>query len=943
MQQMQNRSDALNLHFPQPTTPFVGRQYELEEIASLLADPHCRLLTLIGPGGTGKTRLALAAAHALAIDFPHSFAHGAAFVDLQPLADPALLPTAVCDALDLAPSPQQTPDAQLFRHLREREMLLVFDNFERVLDDAAWLSTLLAAASGVRLLVTSREPLRLHEEWQFPVGGLRFPDAPGMPDTHGQAKFSALQLFNHQAQRVFPAFDFNTEAAEVVHICRLVEGMPLAIELAASWRRTLACADIADEIQRNLNFLETQLRNLPARHRSIRAICEQSWARLDPPTQQIFARLSVFHGGFSREAALSVAGAALPTLVELADGSLLVVEGNEGLSPRFRLHELLRQFALEKFEKTLDSRAVAASATEEATNASSVRGDHSAFYLAFLCQRAALANTAQPDALAAIARDIENVRAAWLWAIERGDWAAVEQALAALHRFYWLRSRSQAGRDLFSRALAALPDEPDLDSLRGRLLARLSTFDSFLGDSQAAETHLAEALRLARFASHSEDEAFALDALGTIAVWRGDYVRGEGLLQQSLAAHRQRHSPADEADALISLARLHALSGSYAQARTLADDSLRILRRLPAIDPSASAAATSLAAPSAAVIPVAPNTIDTQAHALDVLGWATFCLGEYDRAKVCYRESLSLFEESGHELGRVLALGGVGSVAWARGGEHLREAEALMAQSVAICREIGQRQHLATHLWWSAQVALDLGRWEQAQALGQEGLAIAESLDNPILCAFNASALGAARCATGDWRASWQWLCQAAEAALQATTTPPLALTAFYMAEVLATSPARAAQASALAQVIVDHPATWHAVRARARSLQDDLSAPGSLPASATARSLDETVRALIDETFDFEGWTDTTAPLTHESATSSAAANRALIEPLTERELEVLALVAEGCTNKEIAEQLIVTVGTVKWYTNAIYGKLAAKNRTQAVAHARHVGLLAV
>ena len=934
--QSQNQTVLPSQRLPQPPTPLVGRQYELDEIGSLLADRNCRLLTLIGPGGTGKTRLAVAAAHALA----GGFANGAAFVDLQPLADPAQLAPATCSALDLTPSPQQPPQAQLFHHLHERQMLLLFDNFESVLEGAQWLSTLLDAAPGLTLLVTSREPLRLREEWQFPVGGLRFPDAPhaspfgapaGAPAAPpavpaGADSFPALQLFAQQAQRVFPAFDFEAEAAGVARICHLVEGMPLAIELAAACRRTLACADIADEIQRSLDFLETHLRDLPARHRSIRAICEQTWARLDDATQQIFARLAIFRGGFSREAAQEIAGAALPALVALADASLLVVEAGDGSAPRFRLHELLRQFAAEKLELGAEPRSLT-SESSKVSESSRVRRAHSDFYLALLRQEAtALTHSAQPDsqpeALTAIARNIENVRAAWLWAIEHNKWAAIEQALAALHRFYWIRSRSQEGHDLLRRALDALPDEASADLLRGQLLSRLGAFNYFLGHHEQADEELREALQLARAANHTEEEAIALETLGTVAVWRGDYARGEQLLQQSLAAHRQRRSQQDEANVLCSLARLHALSGSYGQARILAEESLALLRRLA---------------------PATMQASDTLAHALDVLGWATFCLGEYDRAEACYRESLALFTELGHKLGRVLALGGVGSVAWAQGGKHLREAEALMAESVAICREIGQRQHLATHLWWSAQVALDLGRGAQAQALSQEGLAIAESLDNAILCAFNASALGAARGATGQWRASWQWLRHAANAALRATTTPPLALTAFYMAEVLAAAPAQAAQARTLAQAIVDHPATWHAIRARARALCDSL--PAASPSSArplpSARPLGEAVRTLLEQTFDFERWMDAPAPPASEAAASPQAANQALIEPLTERELEVLALVAEGCTNKEIADALIVTVGTVKWYTNAIYGKLAVKNRTQAVAHARELGVL--
>lgn len=884
---------------PQPPTPFVGRRNELDEIAQTVNQPHCRLLTLVAPGGMGKTRLAIAAAGELS----DAFDQGVAFVDLQSVTDAALLTAAVCNALGLTPSPQETPEEQLLRYLGEREMLLILDNFENVLAGAEQLTPLLQQ-TGVKLLITSREPIRLHEEWLFPLGGLGFPrdrsfdfsSANGDDPAGLLAEFPALQLFAQHARRTYPRFDFAQEHADVVRISRLTEGMPLALELAAAWRRILSCAEIAQEIERSLDILETQLRDLPSRHRSLRVICEQVWRQLDPRAQMAFSRLAVFRGPFTREAAQEVTGATLVDLSALVDSSLL--RWSTDADQTYRLHELMHRFAGEKL--------AAAPADIHAS-----RARHSAYYLTRLALHPQQLDDALPVELAVTAREIENVRAAWLWAVEQQKFAAVDDALTALHRFYRIRGRSREGHALMLQTLAGLDaaaadayggEMPRRQLLRGRLHVSLGIFEYVQGNYRRAALELEQGLAIARTLHHARAEMSALSALGTIAVWQGNYDRGRALLRHSLDIARREQRPLDEADAVCSLARSYALAGEYVDAKRLARQSLTILRRQGG------------------------NNI--LAHTLDILGWATFCLGQYDESAAAYGESLAVFEELGNPLGRVLALGGVGSVAWARGGESLHEAANLMARSVAICRESDQRQHLATHLWWSAQVALDLEQYAQARALSREGLTLAETLDSLVLRAFNATALGAASCATGDWLSSWSLLDQAARAALQAATLPPLALASFYMAELLSRSPRHAAQTVELLQAVIDHPATWQPVRLRAATLQKRV---GITPKRGVVRPLEETVNRLLATLPDFAAWTDA----------RPHAAQASLVEPLTEREQEVLALVANGLTNKDIAEQLVMTVGTVKWYTNAIYGKLAVKNRTQAVAYAREIGLL--
>ena len=325
-----------------PATPFVGREADLAELAGLLATPACRLLTLIGPGGVGKTRLALrAAAEARAAG---AFPDGVHVVALQPLASADLLAGAVADAAGLAPAGARDPTEHLRDGLRGRAALLVLDNFEHLLEGAALLPPILAAAPGVRLLVTSREALALQEEWRYPVQGLPYPAGAGAADLEGPEDYAAVRLFAERARRVRRDFSLAEEGADVARLCRLVEGLPLALELAAAWTSVLSCAEIAADLALGLDVLATRLRDVPERHRSMRAVFDGSWARLDDHQRAVLARLSVFQGGFRREAAEAVAGAAPATLAALVDGSLLHLEPGG----RYQLHELLRQYAEER-------------------------------------------------------------------------------------------------------------------------------------------------------------------------------------------------------------------------------------------------------------------------------------------------------------------------------------------------------------------------------------------------------------------------------------------------------------------------------------------------------------------------------------------------------------------------------------------------------------------
>ncbi|GIK41331.1 MAG: hypothetical protein BroJett011_51640 [Chloroflexota bacterium] len=458
-QRLKAAAAALPHNLPPPTT-FVGRERELGHLRSRLGQPDCRLLTLVGPGGIGKTRLAIEAARRCLepIFGPDevSFADGVYFVNLAPVnagettngglseARQATNPILVALAAAVGFSFQGAADlkTQVFDHLRRKEMLLVLDNFEHLVEETGLLVELLNAVPGIRLLVTSRERLNLREEWVWEVGGLNYPrrgtilrqaQAERGPGSQADSQISmanlqtyeAIVLFCLQAQRIRGDFSLSEdEAPYVLRLCQLVEGAPLALELAASWLRVLSCAEVAARVERSLDFLSSSLRNVPERHRSVRAVFEQSWQMLSEPEQAVFRRLSLFKGGFQREAAQAVAGARLPILTSLVGKSLLRLTP----SGRYQLHEVLRQFAAEKLLVEADPLETFPQPQPE--SALAVWQRYSTFYLRWVNQREASLRGSTPQlALSELWTDVDNICQAWHWAVVAAQIEEIEGAL----------------------------------------------------------------------------------------------------------------------------------------------------------------------------------------------------------------------------------------------------------------------------------------------------------------------------------------------------------------------------------------------------------------------------------------------------------------------------------------------------------------------------------
>ncbi|MEM7129546.1 MAG: BTAD domain-containing putative transcriptional regulator [Chloroflexota bacterium] len=478
---------------PLQTTAFIGREDELADIMRRLADPSCKLLTLIGPGGIGKTRLSIEVGKrildASASDFsvsdtqrtePNAFANGVYFVPLQPVKMAQNIPATIANALGLHLYENRSGNEQLLEFLATKAMLLVLDNFEHLFDGMDLILDILRTAPAIKILVTSRNALPIREAWFHPVTGMYFPkgdlgnsqstatvqgtrpgSARGVPtelrstdyDRDNQLEagdYDAVRLFERCAQRTQKNFSLAKSQEQVMHICRLVEGMPLAIELAAAWLRILSVQEVVDELERSLDILTAQHQNVPDRHSSVRAVFLQSWGQLDQRGQDVLMRLALFRGSFDKEAAEQVANATILTLVSLVDHALL----QRISSNRYQLHELLRQFAAEQLS-SID--ADDGETMQASHSGKKIRRTFCDYFLRLVhSTEVNLRGEAPEETLNRLSLDIDNIRQAWQWASDARLSSSLLHALTGLSRFYEFSGLFREGASLFAQSAERL-------------------------------------------------------------------------------------------------------------------------------------------------------------------------------------------------------------------------------------------------------------------------------------------------------------------------------------------------------------------------------------------------------------------------------------------------------------------------------------------------------
>lgn len=672
------------VQLPAFATPFVGREEEIADLALSLSS-CARLLTLMGPGGIGKTRLAVEAARALMERVPGQFLHGVFFVPLAAVENAESLPMRVAESIGFTFHGTDSPQSQLFDHLREREMLLILDNFEHLMDEAgralAFVVELLRQAPGLRLLITSRERLNLYDETVFDLRGLDLPVA----DAHRPESSGAMSLFVQHARRVQRDFALTpAESAEAARICRLVDGAPLALELASAWVRHHTCAQIAAQIERDLDFLSTLYRDAPEAHRSLRAVFEHSWNLLSEREQIAFAQLSAFRGGFTPAAAEAVLGESADgwtPLADLSDQSLI----QRGPDERCDIHPLLRQYAAEKL-----------SALPEAQEAASVR--HTAHYLDFL---AALGDGESPEQRAAIRPELDNLRLAWGQAARSGDLPALEQTAGVLHGFFSAQSWFAEGIALFAEALSALEGwDEAADGLRCELLGRKARMHTQIGQLEQARADLQRALAYLERMDDPARRSRVFDSLAITNYYAGDYPQAAALARESLSLSEAAGSQDGVAFALNFLGSCAKAQGGYQEARGYFERSAAVYR---AMQDEIGAAMT-----------------------LNNLGNLLQTQGDFEGAQRYYVESSDIFKMQEHPHGAATTLSNAGKLALKQG--HYQSARSLLDEGLALKRKVNDRRGEAVALAGLADIDLAEGAYPQARRQMLEALELARQV-----------------------------------------------------------------------------------------------------------------------------------------------------------------------------------------------------------------------
>jgi predicted ATPase/DNA-binding SARP family transcriptional activator/Tfp pilus assembly protein PilF len=698
-----------------PNAGFVGRQRELADIVRRLTDPSCRLLTLIGPGGIGKTCLAIQVARTLAEGWAGEdvIADGVLFVPLASASGSDALAVALAAAARFDCSIDASPRRQVLDHFRDLRMLLVLDNFEQLIDEAEFVGQLAAAAPGLRLLVTSRVALNLQEEWFHPIDGLSFPAAEdAIASVARLARFDAIRLFEQRARRVRSDFALSREREQVVRLCRLVAGMPLAIELAASWLKALSVEQVLAALERGQDILTTRDRNVPERHRSMRVVLDESWRLLDAEERLALARLTVFRGGFDLDGARAVAGTSLAVLAALADQALLrtVAEG------RFELHELLRQYAEERLR-------------ELGGQAAQTEACHTRFFVDLVARaHEELHGARQQDWIARLAADHDNLRAVLRRAQAAGDVRILLQLVAGIWQFWNFRGYRSEGRAWLRVALdgsGAAHGDPPIAVLRAQALRGAGTLALNQDHYDDAQAHFAASLAEYERLGDVSGVQMALNNLGLVEFYRGQLREARTYFEQSLTLAPQADDDWNLDVTTHNLALVLAQQGDMAGARKLFDKSLALSRARG----------------------------DTFGILISLVDYASALAnhGDYLAAAALANESLALSRECSITQLSSDALGVLGQIAVLQGDSAA--ARPLLEQGLALSREIDEGKNVPVkiliHLGMTSLLEADL---PAAFDRMREALRIARTISDGSQTVLALQGLACAAAAAGDAR-----------------------------------------------------------------------------------------------------------------------------------------------------------------------------------------------
>ena len=654
--------EVVNHNLPTQLTPFIGRESELAALHSLLSDPQNRLITIMAPGGMGKTRLSLEIARQMVPAFPQ----GIYFVALDRISSAELIVQSVAAVLPIFLASNEDPKSRILEYLHDKTILLVMDNFEHVLDGATLVQEMLKAAPRVQILATSRAKLNLTGETVFNIEGLIVGDGS-----------SAIQLFAQSARQTQPAFELNNAVLPAVtQICRLVDGMPLAILLAAAWIDTLSVDEIAVEIEKSIDMLETEKRDMPERQRSVRAVIESSWSQVDVSAQTLLRRLSVFRGGFTRAAAQEAAGASLRGLSQLVDKALLRRDPNSG---RYSIHELLRQYAEEQLARSADEER-------------SAQEDHAKYFADFMKAREiALHDHRGKTALLEVEADFDNIRIAWNYWTNKQDAYRLLESSSALWQYFELRGSYMPAIQYFGDAAQKLTgNEPDVVWARAELRARQTWFACLIGLPEEGLRMAQESLQTL---SQLNKQEISVEVL-TCAIMNAMVLNKIELItqisQDMLERAERSGDPWEQGWALMWSAYVRLLQGQPNAALRTGQEALAIFERSDSPFGSAAAAGFSLAQ-------------------------TALLIGDIGAAKAYFLRGMQAAEEINYLLLLQRTYDGLGMVALMENDPE--QAQQFFLKSLRISQECGQTREMLASLLELANVHVALGNFDEALGL----------------------------------------------------------------------------------------------------------------------------------------------------------------------------------------------------------------------------------
>jgi predicted ATPase/class 3 adenylate cyclase len=729
-------------NLPLQSTLLIGRENEIASVCSLLRRADIRLVTLTGPGGTGKTRLALQSAAELVDDF----GDGVWFINLAPISDLDLVATTIAQTLGVRETGSRPLRDSLQDYLREKQLLLLLDNFEQVVDAAPLAAELLATAPALKILVTSRIALHLSGEHEMAVPPLGLPDRTDPPSLQRLTQYEAVRLFIERAQAVNLAFEVtNTNAPAVAEICHQLDGLPLAIELAAARSKLFAPQALLVRLGNRLKLLTGGTRDLPARQQTIRNTIDWSYNLLDAAQQTLFVRLGVFVGGWTEQAAEAVCNAAgdvpidmLDGLAALLDQSLLRQAEGADSEPRFTMLETIREYALERLEASGEVAAL--------------RRHHAAYYLG-------LAEQAEPELdgeqqrvwLTRLRQDYDNLRAALGWIIEQDAAELGVRLVDALDNFWFLAGYISEGRR-WATALVALARATWPAELRAQVLRAVGWMAWQQGDYAAALEVLEESAVLYRQLGDRRSLVRVLNPLSRALLFQGEHARARMLLEECTALSREVGDHSELAMSLLGQASLAMDQADYAAARSFLEQSLPIYRTLG--EPWGIGLTVNYLGDvarceghyeqAAAHYQESLTLFRTQGIQVEIaailhnLGYAVLAMGDQQRARAYFGESLTLQREQGSQTGILEGLAGFGALLAAQG--QPRRAAILFGAVAALRATLGapmwpaERVEYERHL---AGVRAALGEGALQAALGEGHAfsleqAIAEALRVPL-------------------------------------------------------------------------------------------------------------------------------------------------------------------------------------------------------------------